>query len=79
MRELTMQSISFLSFIDQIRGKPHQGHCLTPAKRGQGMVEFALAIPVLLLILFGIIEMGRLMFYYSSVATASREAARYGA
>jgi hypothetical protein len=49
------------------------------ARRGQGLVEFALAMPVLLLILLGIIEMGRLLFLYSSVASASREAARYGA
>jgi hypothetical protein len=46
---------------------------------GQGLTEFALAIPILLLILLGVIEMGRLLFFYSSVASASREAARYGA
>jgi Flp pilus assembly protein TadG len=46
---------------------------------GQGMVEFALALPVLLLLLFGVIEVGRLMVMYSSVQAASREAARYAA
>lgn len=45
---------------------------------GQGMVEFALAIPVVLLLMFGIIEGGRLLFIFSSVEAASREAARYG-
>jgi len=48
-------------------------------KRGQGMVEFALILPLLLLIVFGVFEFSRLMIIYSSVATASREAARYGA
>lgn len=45
----------------------------------QGMVEFALVLPILLLVVFGIIEFGRLLFVYSSVTSASREAARYGA
>jgi hypothetical protein len=46
---------------------------------GQGLVEFALVLPVFLMLIMGIVEFGRLMFIYNSVATASREAARYGA
>jgi len=44
----------------------------------QGIVEFALALPILLLLMFGIIEGGRLLFLYSAVHSASREAVRYG-
>ncbi len=47
-------------------------------KRGQGIVEFSLILPILLLMIFGIIEFGRLLFIYASVASASREAVRYG-
>ena len=47
--------------------------------RAQGMVEFALALPVLLLVIYGMIETGRLLFIYASTVTASRQAARYGA
>jgi len=47
--------------------------------KGQGIVEFGLILPALFLILVGISEFGRLMITYSSVATASRDAARYGA
>ena len=47
--------------------------------KGQGMVEFALVIPILLLLIFGIIEGGRLLWLYSTVLSSSREAARYGA
>ena len=43
------------------------------------MTEFALILPILLLLVFGVIEFARLMFVYSAVATASREASRYGA
>jgi hypothetical protein len=47
-------------------------------KSAQAMVEFAIALPVLLLLLYGILEAGRLLFLYSTVVTASRQAARYG-
>ena len=46
--------------------------------RGQALVEFALALPILLLLLVGILEVGRMLFIYSAVNNASREAARYG-
>lgn len=47
--------------------------------RGQGMAEFALTLPLLLVLVFGVIEFGRLLFFYSAVTTGTREAARYGA
>jgi Flp pilus assembly protein TadG len=47
-------------------------------ERGQGMVEFALVLPLLLVVMFGLIEAGRLLFIYSVVFTSTREAARYG-
>jgi hypothetical protein len=51
----------------------------TPGKfRAQAIVELMLALPVLLILLYGIIEVGRLIFIFSSVANASRQAARYG-
>ena len=46
--------------------------------RGQSLVEFALVLPVLLMIILGMIESGRLLFIYGSVTTASRQAVRYG-
>jgi Flp pilus assembly protein TadG len=48
-------------------------------EKAQGMVEFAFVLPLLLLIVLGIIEFGRMLFIYSSVSASSREAARYGA
>jgi Flp pilus assembly protein TadG len=50
-----------------------------PKIKAQGMVEFALTLPILLLLILGIIEFGRLLFIYSAVTSSSREAARYGA
>jgi Flp pilus assembly protein TadG len=43
------------------------------------MVEFALGLPILLALLFGVIEFGRMLFIYTATTSASREAARYGA
>ncbi len=49
------------------------------SKSAQAMVEFMLALPVLVMLLYGIIEVSRLIFIFASVANASRQAARYGA
>jgi Flp pilus assembly protein TadG len=46
---------------------------------GQAMVEFALVLVAFLLLLLGIIEVGRLAITYVAVTSSSREAARYGA
>ena len=48
----------------------------TQKNRGQALVEFALIVPLLLFVVYGLIEAGRAIFIYSSVTNASREAAR---
>ncbi len=45
--------------------------------RAQAIVEFALVLMILMVILVGILEVGRLVFMYAAVNNASREAARY--
>lgn len=53
---------------------------LAPKKNvAQAMVEFAIVLPILLLLLYGVLEVGRLLFMYSTIVTASRQASRYGA
>jgi TadE-like protein len=49
---------------------------VAPRSRGQALVEFALVIPIFLLVLFGVIDMGRFVFLNSAVSQAAREAAR---
>jgi hypothetical protein len=51
---------------------------IQPKSKAQGMVEFALILPLLVALLFGVIEFGRMLFVYSVVYTSSREGARYG-
>lgn len=48
------------------------------AQRGQSLVEMALTLPVVLMLLMGIMDFGRMMFLYSQVSNAAREGARYG-
>lgn len=47
--------------------------------RGQAFVEFALVLPILLVMVYGLFEVGRMIFIYTTVVSASREAARYAA
>lgn len=47
-----------------------------PETRGQALVEFALAIPVVLLLMLGVLDLGRAVFAYSSVSNAARTGAR---
>lgn len=44
---------------------------------GQALVEFALVAPLFFLLLFGIVEAGRFVFYYETLNNATREGARY--
>jgi len=46
--------------------------------RGQGLVEFALIFPVLILLLVAIFDVGRLVFAYNGITKAAREATRTG-
>ena len=47
-------------------------------QRGQSLAEFALLLPILLILVLGAIDFGRLYFAYVSVTNASRNAAQYG-
>lgn len=45
---------------------------------GQALPEFALVIPVLILILMGVFDFGRAFYAYSAISNGAREGARYG-
>jgi Flp pilus assembly protein TadG len=47
-------------------------------QRGASLVEFALVLPILLVLIFGIIEFGVLLYDKAVITNASREGARYG-
>jgi Flp pilus assembly protein TadG len=43
---------------------------------GQSLVEFALVLPVFLLIVFGLVDAGRLIYTYNTLSNAARDGAR---
>jgi hypothetical protein len=47
-----------------------------PRRRGQSLVEFSLVAPVLIMILFLMIDFGRLIYTFGAISWATREGAR---
>ncbi len=56
-----------------------RSHSFKPGQVQQGvaMVEFAIALPLLLLLLLAIAEFGRMLYQYNSLLQANRDAVRY--
>jgi len=46
---------------------------------GQSLIELAIILPLMLLLVMGIFDLGRAIFYYSVIHNAAREGARFGA
>jgi Flp pilus assembly protein TadG len=49
----------------------------TGRRAGQGLTEFALVLPVLLLLLFGVVDFGRAIYYYIGASEAVAESVRW--
>lgn len=47
------------------------------SKAGQSLIEFALLLPILILLIMGLFDIGRAIFYYSILNTAVREGTRF--
>ncbi len=47
-------------------------------RKGQSLVEFALLLPIFLLAVVVVFDLGRAIYYYSAVHNAAREGVRYG-
>lgn len=45
--------------------------------RGSSLVEFSLVAFMLLMVIFGVVEIGRMVLIYTDVANAAREGTRY--
>src|SRR6266571_8289178 len=64
-----------------MRAPPNLPKCLKRPRRGQrgqAMVEFALGLPLLLMVVFAIVDFGRAYSVYVTITNAAREGARYG-
>ena len=52
---------------------------LRRGERGQSLVEFAMVLPLFLVVVFGIVDFGRAYSAYVQLNNGAREGARYGA
>ena len=55
------------------------GKTFPKIERGQSLVELAAGLLVLLILVMGIIDLGRVLFYYVTLRDAAQEGAVYGA
>ena len=46
------------------------------SQRSQALVEFSMVAPLFLLVMFGAIDIGRLLYAYSGISSAARDGAR---
>jgi Flp pilus assembly protein TadG len=58
------------------KDKQQKGCCLCRKRRGAAAVEFAIVAPVFFLLVFGMIEFGRMVMVQQILTNASREGAR---
>ena len=54
-----------------LKSKPVRGF------KAQAIIEFAIVLPILLMVVIGLLEVGRYLFIYSAATNASRNAVRY--
>ena len=71
MTRLGGAEIKLLSYARSAVGRAHRGRC------GQSLVEFAMVVPLFFLLLFGIIEIGRVFFVQMTLQNAVRQAGRF--
>lgn len=45
--------------------------------RGQTLVEFAITLPIILLVVMGLVDLGRGVFTYNTLSQSARQASRY--
>lgn len=55
-----------------------KGEMILKRQNGSAAVEFAIILPILIVLLFGIVEFGLILYNKAVVTNASREGARYG-
>lgn len=52
-------------------------HCKHKTQAGLAAIEFALILPTLLVLGFGVIDFGRVLFQYDTLTKSTRDATRY--
>ena len=64
-----------MRLLERLSGR-RRGSGRRAAARGQGLVEFALVIPIIVLLIAVFIEVGRAVYAFNTIANAARQGAR---
>lgn len=56
--------------------RPPSTRGLRSSRRGQALVEFALILPVLIVMMMGVVDLGRGIYAYNAISNAAREGGR---
>ena len=62
-----------------LKRRPRVLHRFRQTDTGQTLVEFAMVLPLMLILMFGIVDFGRAFYIWLTVTNAAREGARVGA
>ncbi|MGC8779750.1 MAG: TadE/TadG family type IV pilus assembly protein, partial [Anaerolineae bacterium] len=65
--------------IAQAAGLRHHRAHRRGGERGQAAVEFVLALPIVMTLILGIMDLSMAVFSYTTIANAAQEGARYAA
>jgi Flp pilus assembly protein TadG len=70
--------VTVSALVDRLRGLGSSPRARRRS-RGQGLMEFALVLPLIVFIVTGAVDMGRAVFAYNTLAAAARHGARVAA
>jgi hypothetical protein len=62
-----------------LKRHPHSNSHSNSPERGQSLLEFAFALPMLLILLLGVLDVGRMYFTFLAIQNAAGEGALYAA
>ena len=74
-----MIRLRHLAAINPVRGGRAALRRIRATDSGQSLVEFAMVLPLFLVLLFGLVDFGRAFYSWMIVTNAAREGARAGA
>ena len=79
-RKPLLENVNWISIMPNIKHNMIQNiirNIKRKNNRGQGLVELALVLPFLLVIVFGVLDLGRVFFTTITLVSAAREGARF--
>ena len=74
---MTVDVVAVIARMRRLAARPRDA--VAAGSSGQGLMEFALVLPLIVFIVTGAVDMGRAVFAYNTLANAARHGARVAA